>query len=214
MMELNSYIESTNLSPTLNGKEVDALVKEALDFGFRSVCIPPFWLRRGQREIGRHDLGLVTVIGYPLGYQMTEAKEKEVELALKDGATELDIVMNLSAFSDGSPWVRTELVRLGQRIHTEGALMKVIVETDLWTNEQLIEIIKLVSDSGADFFKTSTGYHRSAVTPALISFVRDHLPAEVGIKASGGIREPIQARQLIEAGADRLGTSSGKIMVS
>ncbi len=208
-MEINRFIESTNLSPTITGKEVDNLISEAIEYNFLGACVPPFWVERASREIADRDLQLVTVIGFPLGFQMTETKIGEIELALQNGANELDIVMNLSAVNDGMNWAKIELAKCAKVIHEAGAIMKVIVETDLWNEDQLLEVIKIVSDSGADFFKTSTGYHRSPVNIKTVKFIRTHLPSNVGIKASGGISDPQQAKLLIESGADRLGTSKG-----
>ena len=207
-MELNRHIESTNLSITITGKDVDILVKESIDLNVLGICVPPFWVKRAAREIGVHDLQLVTVIGYPLGYQMTDAKLKETECALVDGATEIDVVLNCSAYADQMEWAKIELVKLSKMIHDASAVMKVILETDLWSNEQLIELLKICADAGVDFAKTSTGYHRNPVTPEVIALFRKHLPSNVGIKASGGIKTLDQAKALIAAGADRLGTSS------
>ncbi len=205
---LNSYLESTNLQPTILGKDVDSLVSEAIEYNIYGVCVPPFWVKRASREIGENDLQLVTVIGYPLGYQMTETKLEEARLAIRDGADELDLVLNLSSFSNRLPWTKIELAKFSKYLHEEGKLLKVIVETDLWNEEQLQQLCRMVADSGADFFKTSTGYHRNPVNPELITKLRSWLPSSVGIKASGGIRNRQQAIDLINSGADRLGTSN------
>jgi deoxyribose-phosphate aldolase len=210
MMNVNKYIESTNLSMTMSGSDVDRLVAEAVDLNCLGICVPPYWVKRARREIGNNDLILVTVIGYPLGYQMTETKITETELALKQGANEIDVVINASAFSTEINWVKVELAKLAKRIHDSGALLKVILETDLWNDKELITLLSICADTGVDIAKTSTGYHRDAVTPEMIKFFRQHLPTRIGIKASGGIKTKEQAKMLIEAGADRLGTSSAK----
>jgi deoxyribose-phosphate aldolase len=213
-MELNRYIESTNLSITANAHDIDQLVHEAKELEVLGVCVPPYWVKRAAREISQSDLQLVTVIGYPLGYQMTDVKIKETEVALSDGANEIDIVMNCSAFVEEMNWVKIELVRLAQVIHQSDAIMKVILETDLWSDAQLIDALKICADAGVDFAKTSTGYHRNPVTPEVISLFRKNLPSNVGIKASGGIKTIDQAQALIHAGADRLGTSSAAQLVA
>lgn len=205
---LNSYLESTNLQPTILGKDVDSLVSEAIENRIFGVCVPPFWIKRASREIADNDLQLVTVIGYPLGYQMTETKLEEARLAIRDGADELDLVLNFSSFSNRLPWTKIELAKFSKYLHDEGKLLKVIVETDLWNEEQLQLLCRMVADSGADFFKTSTGYHRNPVNPELIAKLRSWLPSNVGIKASGGIKKRQQAIELLNSGADRLGTSS------
>lgn len=202
------YIEYTNLDPKITGKDVDNLIKEALDHKILGVCVPPFWVKRAAREIGNNDLQLITTAGYPLGFHMTETKMEETRLALRDGANEIDVVLNFTSFAEGLPWTKIELVKLSKLIHDEGAFMKVIVETDLWTSDQLLKILRLCADAGVDFVKTSTGYHRAPVSVEIIRSIRGFLPSNVGIKASGGIRSLEVANALIEAGADRIGTSS------
>lgn len=209
-MKLNQYIESTNLSMTLVASDVDKLVSEAIEFNCLGVCVPPYWVRRAKREIGEAALQLVTVIGYPLGYQMTETKIKETEVALADGADEIDVVVNATAFRTEPNWVKTELARLSGLIHAGEATLKLILETDLWSQPELVQLLNLCADSGVDYAKTSTGYHRDPVTPEMITFFRENLPSNVGIKASGGIKTTDQALALINAGADRLGTSSAR----
>jgi deoxyribose-phosphate aldolase len=207
-MEINKHIESTNLSMTMTDLDVDLLVKEAIELNCMGVCVPPYWVSRARREIGNHDLKLVTVIGYPLGYQMTETKIKETELALNQGASEIDVVINASAFKTNPNWVKNELVGLSDIIHQAGGLLKVILETDLWSKSELFTLLTLCADSGVDIAKSSTGYHRNPVTPEIIAFFRKHLPIHMGIKASGGIKTKEHALELLASGADRLGTSS------
>lgn len=213
-MEINRFIESTNLSPTVTGKAIDNLVAEAIKYSFLGVCVPPFWVKRAAREIDNRELQLVTVIGYPLGYQMTETKMKECEIALLDGANELDVVMNLSAFNDGMSWVKVEVAKLAQLVHSADATIKIILETELWEEDKMIQALEIIADAGADFAKTSTGYHRNPVNIKTIQFMRKHLPSSVGIKASGGITDSTQARMLLEAGADRIGTSKAVQIVT
>lgn len=207
-MELNRFIESTNLSMTMVDRDVDSLVSSAIELHCHGVCVPPYWVKRARREIGEADLQLVTVIGYPLGYQMTESKIKETEIALTEGAAEIDVVINAGAFKTQAEWVKIELVKLAQLVHDQDAILKVILETDLWTNDETINLLRICADAGVDFAKTSTGYHRQPVSPEVIRLFRQNLPSNVGIKASGGIKTKEQALALIEAGADRIGTSS------
>jgi deoxyribose-phosphate aldolase len=213
-MELHRYLESTNLSMTLNDKDIDVLVSEAKHLNCLGVCVPPYWVKRAKREIGSSDLQLVTVVGYPLGYQRTESKIKETELALADGADEIDVVVNASAYRSNVSWVKIELAKLSALIHEHQAIFKVILETDLWNKEQQDGLLRICSEVGVDYAKTSTGYHRNPVTPEVITHFRQTLPSNVGIKASGGIKTREQAIALIEAGADRLGTSSAKALLS
>lgn len=209
MNNLNRFIEHTNLKPTITGKDVDRLVAEAKEHQFVGVCVPPFWVKRASREIGDADIQLVTVIGFPLGYNMTETKLEELKLAIRDGADELDLVMNVSAFKDGMPWPKIEFAKCSKICHEEGKILKVIIETAYLSDEEIVAACKLCSDAGVDFVKTSTGMAEEGAKAAHIKLMRSVLPSNVGIKASGGIKNYEQAVELISAGADRLGTSSG-----
>lgn len=208
-MKLERYIESTNLNPTLIGKDIDILIAEAKALGVVGVCVPPFWVKRASREIGDFDLQLVTVIGFPLGYQMTETKLEEARQAIKDGATELDLVMNVSAFKDGMPWPKIEVAKLAKLCHENGATLKVIIEVAYLSDEEIKSASRLCADAGADYVKTSTGFApNGGATPHQIKLMREVLPSSVGIKASAGIKTREQVLALVAAGADRIGTSS------
>lgn len=221
MQHFARFIESTNLSPEITGREVDDLVRSARDLGLLGVCVPPFWVKRASREIGEADLQLITVIGFPLGYQMTETKMEEARLAVRDGANELDMVMNVSAFKDGmsrrefgiqvftpGPWPKIELAKMSKFAHEHEALLKVIIEVAYLSEAEIKKACEICSDAGADFVKTSTGFAPGGeVTEGHIRLLRETLPSNVGIKASGGIRDLSQVKALIDAGADRIGTS-------
>lgn len=209
MKNIHRFIEHTALKPTLTDLDIDQLVKEAKEFGFVGVCVPPFWVKRAQREIGESDIQLVTVIGFPFGYQMTEARLEEIKKAIQDGATELDIVMNISAFKTGLPWTKIDLVKAAQLCHEHQRVLKVIIETAYLSEEEIKTATLLCKDAGADYVKTSTGYAPEGAKVEHIKLMRSILPSHVGIKASGGIKTLAQAAALIEAGADRIGTSSG-----
>lgn len=213
MIYPNRYIEHTNLKPTITDKDIDTLVQEARENEFLGICVPPFWAKRAKREIGSSKLLLVTVIGFPLGYQMTESKMMDIEMAIKDGVDDLDIVMNISSFKTGLPWTKIELAKCSKRIHEAGKTMKVIIETAYLTNKDIEEACKLCADAGSDFVKTSTGFAPEGARIEHIKLMRSVLPSEVGIKASGGISSWQKAKEMIEAGADRIGASAGiKIM--
>ncbi len=212
-MDINRYIEHTSLKPNLTDKDIDWLVKEAIHHQFIGVCVPPFWVKRAAREIADHDVQLVTVVGFPLGYQMTQSKLTEVEMAIDDGAQELDIVMNVSAFKSGMPWVKIELAKCANLIHQSSCMMKVILETAYLTDDEVITATKLACEAGTDFVKTSTGFASSGAQTHHISLMRENAPSNVGVKASGGIRDLFTLNAMVTAGADRIGTSSGvKIM--
>ncbi|MBL3654881.1 deoxyribose-phosphate aldolase [Fulvivirga sediminis] len=213
MKDLHKYIEQTNLKPTMTAEDVDILVQEAIDYNFRGICVPPFWVKKAAREIENRDIQMVTVVGFPLGYQMTEAKIREIEVAIDNGADELDIVMNMSAFKTGMPWTKIELAKCSKLIHEHSCIMKVIIETAYLNNEEIEVASKLCADAGVDFVKTSTGFAPSGAQVEHIRLMRSVLPSQVRIKASGGVKTKAQAIELIQAGADRIGTSSGKEIV-
>ena len=206
-------LEHTALKPTLTGADIDRLVAEAKAYEMGGVCVPPFWVKRAKREIGAAAVNLVTVIGFPLGYNMTETKEREMELAIRDGADELDLVMNLSAFKEGMNWVKIEFARCAKLAHAHEKLLKVIIETAYLDEEEIKRACTWCQDAGVDFVKTSTGFAPSGAKQDHIKLMRGHLHANVGIKASGGIRTYEDAVAMLEAGADRLGTSSGVALV-
>ncbi len=208
-MNIARYIEHTNLSPTLTIKSIDKLVEEARQHNFLGVCVPPFWVKRAQREIGKDKILLVTVAGFPLGYNMTETKLDEIKTAIDNGADEIDVVWNISSFKTGIPWTKIEIAKCSKLVHDHQKILKVIIETAYLADAEIIEACKLCADAGADFVKTSTGFAPSGAKIEHVKLMRESVPSEVGIKASGGIKTREQAIQLIEAGANRLGTSSG-----
>jgi len=209
-MEPNRFIEHTNLKPNVTDKDVDSLVREASENNFLGICVPPFWVKRAQREIAARDIKLVTVIGFPLGYQMTETRVKEIEMAIQDGADELDIVMNISSFKTGMPWTKIDLAKCSKVIHDAGKIMKVIIETAYLDETEIVNACKLASDAGSDFLKTSTGFASAGAKVEDVRLMRSVLPAGVGVKASGGISNWATAKAMIEAGANRIGASAGK----
>jgi deoxyribose-phosphate aldolase len=214
MIDLARYIEHTNLSPTLTIKDIDRLVEEAKQFNFLGICVPPFWVKRAQREIGKEKILLVTVAGFPLGYSMTETKLDEIKHAIDNGTDEIDVVWNISSFKTGIPWTKIEIAKCSKLAHDHQKVLKVIIETAYLSDEEIVEACKLCADAGADFVKTSTGFAPSGAKVEHVQLMKKSVPASVGIKASGGIKTKEQAIELIEAGADRIGTSSGVSFVS
>lgn len=213
-MDLSTYIEHTNLSPTLTIKDIDKLVEEAKQYKFLGVCVPPFWVRRAFREIGDSGVKLVTVAGFPLGYNMTETKLDEIKRAIDNGADEIDVVWNITSFKTGIPWTKIELAKCSKLCHDHQKLLKVIIETAYLSDDEIVEACKLCADAGVDIVKTSTGFAPAGAKVEHIKLMRSVLPPEVGIKASGGIKTREQAIAMVEAGADRLGTSSGIAIVT
>ena len=214
MKELSKYIEHTNLSPTLTIADIDRLVREAKEYKLLGVCVPPFWVKRAKREIGTDNIILVTVAGFPLGYNMTETKLDEIQRAIDNGADEIDVVWNISAFKTNMPWTKTEIAKCSKLAHDNQKLLKVIIETAYLSDSEIEQASKLCADAGTDFVKTSTGFAPAGAKAEHIKIMRQSVPAHVGVKASGGIKTYEQALQMIEAGADRLGTSSGITIVT
>jgi deoxyribose-phosphate aldolase len=208
-MILSQRIEHTNLSPTLVIGDIDKLVEEAKSHNFFGVCVPPFWVKRAKREIGASSVKLITVAAFPLGYNMTETKLDEIARAIDNGADEIDVVWNVTSFKTQLPWTKIELAKCGKITHDQQKIIKVIIETAYLTEEEIIRACKMCVDAGIDFVKTSTGFASTGARVEDIRVMRKSLPETVGIKASGGIKTKEQALTMIEAGADRIGTSSG-----
>jgi len=212
-MNLAQYIEHTNLSPTLSIRDIDKLVEEAKQFDFLGICVPPFWVKRARREIGKERILLITVAGFPLGFSMTETKLDEIQRAIDNGADEIDVVWNITSFKTGLPWTKIEIAKCSSLAHNYDSLLKVIIETAYLSDSELEKACKICADAGADFVKTSTGFAPSGAKKENIALMKKVLPSHVGIKASGGIKTCEQALAMIEAGASRIGTSSGLTII-
>jgi len=212
-VSLARFIEHTNLSPTVKASAIDVLVTEAIQHQFIGVCVPPFWVKQAKREIGNHSIKLVTVAGFPLGYSLTETKLDEIKRAIDHGADEIDVVLNVSAFKTDLPWTKIDIAKCCQLAHTSEKLLKVILETAYLNEIEIESACKLCVDAGADFVKTSTGFAPRGAALDDIKIMKRSVPDFVGIKASGGIKSYQQATQLIAAGATRIGTSSGVVIM-
>jgi deoxyribose-phosphate aldolase len=214
MIHPAQHIEHTNLKPDLTHKGVEKLIEEAKENQFKGICIPPFWVKKARRDLGSdNNISLVTVVGFPLGYNMTETKLKETEMAISDGADEIDLVWNISAFKSEMIWPKIEIVKVASICHEANVLLKVIVETSFLSESEIIKACKICSDAGADFVKSSTGFSSSGAVESDIKLMRENLPDQVSIKASAGIKSYEDLKLMINAGAERIGTSSGlKIM--
>jgi deoxyribose-phosphate aldolase len=213
-MNIATCIEHTNLSPILTIHAIDKLVDEARQYGFLGICVPPFWVKRAKREIGKDKIVLVTVAGFPLGYSMTETKLDEINRAIDNGADEIDVVWNVTSFKTGIPWTKIEVAKCSKLAHDHQKLLKVIIETAYLSNPEIEKACTICADAGADFVKTSTGFAPAGATIEHVTLMKKNLPATVGIKASGGVKTLEQALAMIEAGANRIGTSSGVAMMN
>ncbi|MEJ8800953.1 deoxyribose-phosphate aldolase [Pontibacter sp. H249] len=208
--ELAAYIDHTLLKPDTTAEQVLQLCDEARNYGFAAVCIAPCYVQLAKERLGPGSLVKVaTVVGFPLGYQHPKVKFLETHQAIADGATEIDVVMNVSAFKSGKyEEVENELSDLAKFCHLKEAELKVIIETALLSEEEIIKACELCANAGVDFVKTSTGFASRGATVEDIKLMRRVLPKSMKIKAAGGIRTYEDADALIKAGADRLGCSA------
>lgn len=209
-MNIAGYIDHTILKPTTLMAEVEQLCREAMDYKFAAVCVPPLFVKKAKELLKEGPVKTATVIGFPFGYSAIEAKVAETVLAIVDGADELDLVINISAIKNNDwQYLAQELNAILPIIKNKGKCIKIIIESGVLTNEEIIKCCKLYGIAGVDFMKTSTGYAATGATLEAVELMRKHLPGGVKIKASGGIKTYKFARQLIDAGADRLGCSAG-----
>lgn len=213
MNNLNRYLESTMLRATMTDKDVSKLLTEAITDQFVGVCVPSFWVRKAKRELRDEDIRVVTVIGFPFGFEDTATKIAQTVEAIKQGADELDLVWSQTAFHSGMNWPKIEIAQISKICHSEERVLKVIIETAYLSPEQIREACLICQDAGADFVKTSTGYAPSGAKLEDIRLMREILSSAVGIKASGGIKTLDFALELISAGADRIGTSAAKALM-
>lgn len=213
MNNLNRFLESTLLKPTMTASEVDLLIREAIEEQFMGVCVPPFWLKKVRRELGESNIQLVTVIGFPFGYNDTASKVFETQEAIRQGADELDLVWSQTAYYSGMNWPKIEIAQIAKVCHEEERILKVIIETANLSEREIVEACLICEDAGADFVKTSTGYASAGAKVEHINLMRETLSSSVGIKASGGIKTLNFVLELIKAGADRIGTSSAKALM-
>lgn len=209
MEHINRFLEHTVLKPDLNRENLEKAVRECMEYNFAGICIPPCWVNKTKHELGDLDIVVVSPAGFPLGYTSTEGKLAEIKQALHDGADEIDMVWNLSAFKSGSPEVNTELSRCCSYVHENNRVIKIIIETCYLSPDEIIQACLVCSEAGADFVKTSTGFGPAGARVEDVRLMRAHLASHIGIKAAGGIRTFASALNLIDAGADRIGTSSG-----
>jgi deoxyribose-phosphate aldolase len=214
-MNIAQFIDHTILKPTTTLAEIEKVCEEALQYGFAAVCVPPYYVRDARQVLEKRKIKLATVIGFPFGYSHYKAKRKEIKEALKDGADELDMVMNIAAFkSNDMAYLEKEIEEITKVIKENGSVLKVIIESGVLTNDEIIKCCELYKHFPIDYMKTSTGYADKGVSVEAIEIMRRHLPSTIQIKASGGIRTYEFAKQLVDAGATRLGCSAGVAIVN
>jgi deoxyribose-phosphate aldolase len=210
MSELSKFIEHTILKPDTTLAEVRRVCEEASKHRFAAVCIPPFYVRDARRMLGEDStIKIATVVGFPMGYSGIAAKSEEIKRAIDDGTDDLDAVVNLAAVkSENWNHVFNEIDSIARAAHIRGRTLKLILECGLLTEPEIARLCTLAHESRVQWVKTGTGFHGFPATAEMVRTLRAHANPQIKIKAAGGIRTAAQAKELIEAGADRLGTSA------
>lgn len=213
-MNIAGYIDHTVLKPTTTVAAIEKICSEALHYQFAAVCVPPLFVKKAKELVGNSNVQVATVIGFPFGYSAIEAKVAEVVLAIIDGADELDVVINISAIKNNDwQFLANEINTILPIVKSKGKQIKIIIESGILTDEEIVKCCDLYGAAGVDFMKTSTGYAEKGATVEAVSLMRKHLSDSIRIKASGGIKTYSFAKQLIDAGATRIGCSSSIAIV-
>ena len=213
-MELNRMIDHTILKPEATEAAVQKIIDEAKEYNFFSVCINPCWVAFASEQLADTDVAVCTVIGFPLGANTPEVKAYEAADAIKNGANEVDMVINIGALkSQQYDYVLQDIQGVVDAAKGK-ALVKVIIETALLTDEEKVKACELAKEAGADFVKTSTGFSTGGAKVADIRLMRETVGTDMGVKASGGVHNAEEALAMIEAGATRIGASTGVAIVS
>lgn len=214
MMDLAKMIDHTNLKASTVKEEILKLTKEAKEYQFASVCVNPTWVELAAQELKGTDVKVCTVIGFPLGANTKEVKVYETKDAIEKGAEEIDMVINIAKLKDGDDdYVESEIAGVVEASKGK-AIVKVIIETCLLTDDEKKQVCSLAVKAGADFVKTSTGFSTGGATIKDVALMKQTVGAHVGVKASGGIRSKEDAQAMVHAGATRIGASSGIAIVT
>ena len=205
-MNYNKYFDHTMLAPQATSTDIDKLIKEAIKYDFKSVCIAPSYIKYAKEQLAKTDVLICTVIGFPLGYNAASVKVYETKIALDHGADEIDMVINIGRFKNKEyEYVLNEIKAIKEVCGNK--VLKVIVETALLTNQEIKTITEIVLKSGADFIKTSTGFSFRGASFEDVEIMKSIAQDKLLIKASGGIKTGEDALKMIKLGASRLGTS-------
>lgn len=208
-----SYIDHTLLKPETTREQVMKLCVEAREYGFASVCINPAFVELAASILKNSNAKVCTVVGFPLGANATAMKVEETKLAIRDGAEEIDMVINIGALKAGDDKLVGDEIRAVVEA-AEGKLVKVIIETCLLTREEKILACQLSEKAGAHFVKTSTGFSTGGATAEDVALMKEVVGDRLGVKASGGIRDLATAQSMIQAGAARIGSSNSVVIVN
>lgn len=212
---LASKIDHTILKATATIADIERLCTEAIQYQFAAVCVPPYYVNTAAEYLQNTAINVATVIGFPLGYSSSYSKQSGMAAAIKGGAKELDVVVNIAAIKSGNwDFVSKEVETLTAFAHKNGAIIKLIFETAYLTKDEIIRLCAICTAQKVDFAKTSTGFAPTGATVEIVSLMRNCLPLSVQIKASGGIRTAAASQAMLNAGANRLGCSSSIQIVS
>ena len=209
---MNEYIDSTNLSKIGTTEDIIALCKEAIEYNFPCVCISPYYVKIASDYLKDSSVNVCTVIGFPNGYSTSETKEFEAINAIKNGASEIDMVININALKNKDyDYVKNEINLL--RKATKGYILKVIIETCLLTKEEIIKMTEICNETGVEFIKTSTGFDSAGAKIEDIDLIKEHKSDFLKMKASGGIKSKSEAEEFVKHGVTRIGTSHAKDLI-
>ena len=207
-MEIGKYIDHTNLKMDASEKDIEQLCNEAIEYGFEAVCVHPYYISLAKQLLENTNVGICTVIGFPLGMNTPRTKCFEAVDALELGADEFDMVINVGALKDKDyDYIKKEIEDV--RDVLEGKTLKVIIETSLLTDDEIIKMTKICNETFVNFIKTSTGFGTRGASVHDVELMYEHKSDILEIKASGGIKTFEQMNELIDAGASRIGTSNG-----
>jgi deoxyribose-phosphate aldolase len=207
------HIEYALLDPLIIDNQIDAAAKLAARLQVGGLCVPPYWVKKASREVAGTAVQLSTVIGYPLGYQRTEAKTAEMELAFADGATAIELVINLSAFkSQRLNWIKAEIARFANQVHAREAMLTVVTDIDLLNEVELETFCKISADAGADYIKTSTGFLTKESSASQTALALTFVPPTLGIKAYAIIYTTESAEKWLKMGVEKIAVSSVKFL--
>jgi deoxyribose-phosphate aldolase len=213
-MQIAAYIDHTLLKQDTRSPDIETLCAEAVQHGFASVCVPPYFIDLAKEKLRGSQVKVATVIGFPFGYSHYTAKVAEVEQALAAGADELDMVVNVAALVNGDmEFLEKEVLAITNVTAKSGAVVKLILETGILTDEQIVDCCQLYQKYPVQFLKTSTGYAAKGASVKAVTLMRQNLQPAIQIKASGGIRDYVFAQSLVDAGATRLGCSASVAIV-
>ena len=212
-MKLNKYIDHTILKTDATLEDIKKLIEQARQYDFASVCVSPIWVKTCAQALADTDVKVCTVIGFPQGTHTSATKAFETKDAIANGATEVDMVIPVGLLKQGDYQAVVDDIKAVVDAAANKALTKVIIETCLLTDEQIVLACKAAKEAGADFVKTSTGFSTGGATTHAVALMRKTVGNDMGVKASGGIRTLEDAKAMIEAGANRIGTSNGTVMV-